>query len=354
MNPDDRHARTGASVKTIKLKQLMIDSPYQPQIPKRMTWTASSLKTFRSDRRKFFWKYIMRIRPQGAADKNLLIGSGLHRCLGAWYRGRRSAMTRIASVFETQLMADAQLSEHYLDQKDFDALMVAVGSFRGMVIGYSRVYADDRATWQIERGLIEKKFMVNCGEFDFAGMIDLVIRRKPGSSRFTFVEHKTASKIRTQQIERLPLDTQIRGYGFGLRNGLKVPVNDVLYDIVGKCKLRRKSNETVDDFTDRIALAYETQHDKYFYREPLPFQNEDIAAFEYEMRQTHREYQFILEGHQGDPKDPRTWGPNDKVCDEYFRVCPYLPCCIQGLSRSTARLYEQGEVLHEELAEADE
>lgn len=351
-----------------KLPVLMKDSPFKPIIPERMVWTSSSLKLFRKCKRKFFWKYIMRLRTLGR-DKNLLIGSGFHHALGQWYRGRRSSMQPIAERMVQQMTADAALSVDYVSQADYDDMMKAMTTFTGMVVGYERIYNADRHNWRFDRDLIEKRFVVDCGRFCYSGKIDLVMRRREGSSRRTLVEHKTTSKIRTDYIRRLPIDTQCRGYVFGAIEGLGVPVDEVLYDVVAKCKLRRKTNETIDAFNKRIAETYASEPDRWFYREMLPFHRESLESFKYDLHQTHKEYEKIIAPltnpkltskerlqllfEQVGPDNPHAWTPNDATCDEFFRVCPYIDLCLQGLDRGTCRQFEQGQNLHEELADED-
>ncbi len=348
----------------LMLPQLMLQNPFGPfAVPKRMIWTSSSIKMFRKCRRKWFWRYIMRLGPK-YRDKNLMIGGAFHNCLGEWYKGKRADMKKIAARYTKQLKDEAERTAAYFDEEELEKLHSAIETFHGMMIGYSQCYEGDRAAWSIDRASIEAEFLLDMGEFDYAGKIDLAAGR-PGSKGRFLVEHKTASSIRDSYADRLPLDTQIRGYTVGAVKGLKIEgVDRVLYDVVQKCKLRRKSNETADDFNARVATAYMSEPDKYFYREELTFSKDDLNAFEHEVRQTHQEFKFIVgEGMKepaalkallgmthADPKDPRTWTPNDGACDDYFRTCEYFGLCTQGLDRGTGTGYEQRDSLHEELS----
>lgn len=359
----------------VGLPRVIIENPYEPvAIPKRMQWTASSLRLFRKCKRKFFWKYVMRLRSRGY-DMNLSTGGCFHNCLGEWYKGRRASMRVLAQRHEANLKRMYDESAAYYDQEDLDKFDTMVKTFVGMMIGYETIYAEDKRTWDIVRDSIEKVFVVDCGEFDYTGKIDLITRIN-GTNDYEEVEHKTVSRrgVGAGYIERLPIDTQIRGYVFGAKRGLGINVKRVLYDVVRKCALRRKSNERQHEFTQRIADDYIARPDFYFYRERIPFARQDIDAFEFELHQTHREYQSIADELRGapaaqaykviaqaagiddaekylvDPRDPRAWAPNDETCDEYFRDCSYLPLCTRGLDRGTGALYDQSSIMHEELA----
>lgn len=351
-----------------KLPQLIIENPFPKlQVPEKMIWTASSVALFRACKRKWFWKYLMRLRTR-YKDKHLLIGGQFHNCLGHWYKGRKASMRKIVRQYVAELEQELSRAAAFYNQDDMDKLRVMCDSFAGMMIGYQQLYQEDKDNWNIARPYIEKSFQVDLGDFFYAGKIDLIAEDDEGWFQ---VEHKTASKIEDSYVERLPLDTQIRGYIFGAKHTFPHKINRVLYDVVGKCKYRRKSNETLQEFTDRIVDAYLSDQARYFYREPLRFSKADIECFLHEVHQTHREYAVIAELKQGraaapikeiakrcgvelpNPMDPRSWVPNDKNCNAYFRTCEYFPLCVRGLDKGTGALYEQGEDLHEELADED-
>jgi hypothetical protein len=192
--------------------------------------------------------------------------------------------------------------------------------------------------------MIEKQFLVPFVEFDFAGKIDLAVDSRKHRK---IVEHKTSSRLRTDYITRLPLDTQIRGYMLGATEGLKLKPEEVTYDVVVKSKWRKKSGETLQEFGERNALRYIEQAPKFFYREDLPVSQEAIDSFVYELHEEHRNYKRIIK--RLDLEDPRAWAPNDDYCDQYFKACEYLDLCLEGLDKSTAVSYDQGTALHEEL-----
>lgn len=336
--------------KVVTLKQLIRENPFDTVIiPERMKWTSSALRQFRKCRRKFFWKYMMRVKPRIKAG-SLIIGSAFHEALGEWYKGRGSVMEKIAARHAKAAEATAKVGADLYDSDEYDKLTTTIETLVGMLSGYAGIYADDRAGWELKREHVEVEFVVDCGDFDFGGKIDVLTRKKGGKNWFV-VEHKTASKIGGSYMERLPLDTQVRAYIFGADRGVGVKPTEVLYDVVRKCSLRRKSNEAHDDYNQRIALDYQARPDFYFYREPLKFAKDDIAAFEYELHQTHKEYQAIVRGDFGDPRDPRSWTPNDATCNEYFRTCEYFGLCTIGLDRGTAMGFEQDAAMHEELSE---
>jgi hypothetical protein len=353
--------------KTLSLRQLIFDHPFPPvTIPERMTWTASSIKLFRSCRRKWFWKYIMRLRPH-YRSRHLIIGSAFHHCLGEWYKGRRASMAQISAPYVAKMQDEVDKNVAYYDQEELDKIDGLLHTFTGMVMGYERVYTGDKKHWRIVPNSVECKFTVDMGDFDYAGKIDLCTEDRR-TKLYHQVEHKTASKIPSSYVERLNLDTQVRGYVFGANKFLGLPIHRVVYDVVRKCQLRKKSGEEQEEFTQRIADDYATRPEHYFFREDLMFDKAAIDAFEYEVRQTHDEYEDIVHPLKNrpitqklvesvfgdkDPLNPRSWNPNDSQCTAYFQLCPYHVLCTGGLDHGTAKLFEQGDDLNEELADED-
>lgn len=353
-----------------------------PSQPPRMTWTSSSLKQFRRCKRKWFWKYLMRLSPKGAMiDRNLFIGKQFHEGLGEWYRGKRSDMRQIALRRASIMRGQTTGELGWYDQDELDKLHQAVDTYAGMLIGYAQAYEQDRREWNIRRETIESTFKVNMGRFDFAGRIDLIAKAPkdwtyggaPAGGEWFICEHKTSSSNYANQsyMDRLRLDTQVRGYLFGARYGLGIHTDFVLYDVVKKCKLRRKSCEDLETFSARVANDYLSRPDFYFHREPLPFPDSALDEFVYELHQTHSEYERIMQqGSQGDfswltdpteppsielttfsHKNPRAWPANDGACQDYFRLCEFHTLCVEGLDAGTSANYRQREELHEELTD---
>lgn len=339
--------------KTVALTQLIRQNPFEPvTLPERMTWTSSSLKLFRSCKRKWFWKYIMRLRPRHR-EKGFIIGSAFHDTLGEWYRGKRAAIEPIAKRYAQAILEEIEEAGDWFDQNDLDDLTATANSFVGMMCGYEAQYSEDKLQWNIRRESIEHKFLVNMGDFDFRGKMDLIAsHRNNGELGIFLTEHKTTIKIDEKYINRLPLDTQVRGYVYGSRHGqLKIKVDHVLYDVVRKTRLRRKANETLEQFDERVAQDYVDRPSFHFYREPLVFKEHHLAAFEHELFQTHKEYTDIIK--QPGALDPRSWTPHDGSCYDFFRECEFIQQCGNGLTKGNAKHLRQSDVYHEELDNED-
>jgi hypothetical protein len=323
---------------------LIIQNPfdYPPEIGERIRWSSSKCKVFDKCKRKFYWKYIMKLRTRGRAS-SLLFGDYFHQGVAEWYRSKRSSMKKIANKFSETAKAEIKKTGEFYDQAEFEKLTTMVNTLTGMLIGYGDVYQAERKTWIIERKNIEVAKTMDMGDFDFIFKADLLTAKKVKSRIVNFlVEHKTAAQIPGSYIDRLPLDFQVRGYTFGCvdKRGLGLKLSEVVYDVVKKCKLRRKSNESAEDFDQRIADDYMARPEFYFFRESLKFDMSDINAFELELNQIHSEYAALI-ARMENPLDPREWKPSDNICTEFYKNCEYQPLCLSGLDKGTGCMYSQ-------------
>lgn len=277
----------------------------------------------------------------------LLIGSVFHEALGEWWRSRRASMKRIAASHAAAAMNEVETNQEFYDQDEYDKLRAVAATLEGMLVGYARTYKEEHNERRIPKEHVEAVFTVEIAPgIQLDGKVDLILPATP--TTMLVVEHKTASSIRASYIERLPLDSQVQAYILGAKFGLGHKVTRVLYDVVRKCRLRRKANETADEFNERIALDYQARPAFYFFREKLKCQPIDSDNFKRNVVRTHREFCCLL---QNPVEYPEEWVPTDTMCDEFFRSCPYLPLCLVGLDKGTARMYRQSDVMHEELFE---
>lgn len=331
------------------LTSLVRESPFKPaDIPAKMIWTASSIKQFRQCPRKFFWKYMYRLRQRypGAALK---LGTAFHECLGAWYRSKRSSMAKIVAPVFKELNELLEKEGQFYDDEEREKLSAGISSFRGMMMGYAEVHKADRDTWKFHRDIgIEREFLIDCGDFYYAGSIDGV----PQVMGCDWVlEHKTASNISESYVGRLALDTQSRGYMFAIMAITGKMPKGTIYNVTQKTKLRRKSDESWESYNSRVAQDYMAQPDKYYYREQLMFTSADIRAFCLELWQTHQMFKLITNSKMA--TNPRAWPIDDQACSAWFKMCEYHSLCTIGLDHGTSLGLEQMEKLHMELGNVD-
>jgi len=308
-----------------------------PRIVTPMKWSYSTLKLFRKCKRKHYWTKIFRLIPRREAAP-LVISNVVHEGLAKWYSSTRASMKRIARTVVKTTKKRIEAQHQFYNQDDYDEMMILLSTVEGMLIGYSRVYSDDKKIWEFNKNDVEAWFNVDRGDYEWRGKIDLLLCK--GKTQLV-MDHKVISNINSSFIDKLPLDGQLRGYIVGARDDLNRLPKRVIYNLIKKCKLRKKSGETTKDFTKRIREDYENRPDFYYSRESLTFDKGDIEAFLRDLDITHEEYSWYINQKVRDPLKPESWPCTDTTCDEYFRNCPFQPLCLEGLNKGTARLYTQ-------------
>lgn len=328
------------------MKKLIRDNPFEePLIPARRVWSYSSLKLFRKCKRKYFWKQIMRLSPRREAE-SLLTSIVVHEALAKWYGSKKGSMKKIVNRLLPSVQKRIEENSVFYDQGEYEQLLIGLATLSGMLLAYEKHYKDDNKLWEVSRQMVECWFQfpvsVNPkskkdGTFDFRGKIDLLPTQK---NKLLIVDHKIVGRIGESFVEKLQLDGQLRSYVLGVTRSLNQKPYKVVYNLVRKCKLRRKSQESADEYAARIQEDYLTRPDFYFQREPVRFSLEDVKDFEHDLRKTHLEYMHLIES-SSDPLDPREWVCNDAACDEYFRLCEYFPLCTQCLDKGTGKMFTQ-------------
>jgi len=320
------------------MKSLIIKNPFEkdPLIPKRTSWSYSAIKLFRKCKRKFFWKYVFRLSSRQESSP-LVISNTMHKGLAEWYSGKRISMKKIATRIVNETQKRIEQNVNFYDQAEYDKLQILLNTITGMLMAYAKFYSKDKEIWSVTKKDTEVWFQTNLGSFDFKGRIDLLPLQR---GKQLVLDHKVVSQIGQSFVEKLSMDGQLRGYILGCRKGLNRSPKRVVYNLIRKCKLRQKSNESLKEFSERICLDYVDRPDFYFQRETLIFSNNDVKAFEHDLRKTHAEYSWLIDN-ASNPLDPKEWTCNDAACDDYFRTCEFFPLCAGCLDVGTSRLYTQ-------------
>ena len=266
----------------------------------------------------------------------MLISLTGQQALSKWY-STRLLMSSIAKKIIKKVWVDIEKTASYYDQEEYDDIKIGLAKLRGLLMGYEKVYKEEREQWNCLKEDTEVKFLIYYNTYIFKGFIDMlpIIKDKP-----VLFETKIVSNINVAFIERLPMDGQVRGYILGARKALKIKPKQVIYNAIKKCKLRKKSGESVDEFCERIADDYKERPEFYFHREKLRFASEDVLAYEHAVAQTHRMYIRLI-AEAKDPLNPLAWPECDHSCAEFNRTCEFLPLCTQGLDIATSKMYEQ-------------
>lgn len=309
----------------------------------RSVLTYSALNTFRNCPRKYKLRYLDHLRPQAQPD-SLAFGSVIHEALERWYRLPADSHRPLAILdFLDATYPNRQANEHEKARWHLA---------RAMMTGYARRYAcEPFDVLEIEKTFEGQIRNPDTGRqsqtFTMAGKVDGIVRL---DGEVYLAEHKTASSLTGDYLDRLWTDTQIALYSFYLRE-LGYPVVGVIYNILLKARLQQRVGETEAEFeARRAALAaknksgkssaqrQEPETDETFearlaewYARPEAFHRERIYLSEDRLAMLQDEVWEVTQQYL-DANRRGKWLLNTANCFSYQRPCPYLPYCQSGFS----------------------
>jgi len=323
-----------------------------PTPPDKSVLTYSALNTFRNCPRKYKHRYVDCLRPREKAE-SLSFGSVVHSAVELWYRsvGAPDRITSMLAHIDRQFPASAG------DERAKAHWHLA----RAMLTGYAACYADeDFEIVEIEKPFTGEIRNPDTGRssqtFVMSGKADAIVRRADG---LYLLEHKTASSVDANYLDKLWTDTQIALYSHYLRQ-LGYPIVGVIYNVLLKSRLQQKAGETEAEFAIRYAeLAAKNKNGKSTAKRQLPETDEEyqarLAEWYSRPEAFHREHVYLSEERLAmlqeevweitqqylDARRRGKWLLNTSNCFSYQRPCEYLPYCQSGFNPNIVdNLYE--------------
>lgn len=326
---------------------------------RRTITTYSMWSLFRNCRRACELRYIKELAPI-KLDHNLSFGSLIHECLEKWHRGRDLAevLNHIDKSLPNRSRDDGQKADWHLAT----AMM--------------RSYAEHYPVEDFDVVFLEKTFegrIVNPAtgapsrSFVLAGKVDGIVCI---DGRFYLLEHKTASQLDGDYLERLWTDFQVTLYAHYVEQVFGVKIAGIIYNVLVKARLQQGKGETQDEFEARRAeLLAKSKTGKTTATRKMPesdtdFQNRLMAKYA-EPGMFHRETLYIsrdqFEILQADLweltqqfLDCRRRGvfyQNTSYCFFHHRPCAYFALCRSGGSENVIANFYEHRPAHEELRE---
>jgi hypothetical protein len=322
-----------------------------------MVTTYSMWNLFRNCRKAAELRYLDHLVPI-ERDRNLHFGSLIHECLELWHRDRD--LPRVLDIIDRRCAARAQDE----DQKRDWHLATA------MMRGYAARYPAE----EFEVGALERVFegpIVNPAtgaasrSFRLAGKVDGIIRI---GQEYFILEHKTASQIDSDYLERLWTDFQITLYAHYVEQTMGLPITGILYNVLVKARLQQSKGETEEEFEARraellaksktgrtTARRREPESDEEFQRR-LAEKYADPAMFHRERLILSRDRFDVLRSELWELTqaflDARRRGvfyQNTSFCFNYQRPCAYFALCRSNGNPNVIENFYQRAEPNEEL-----
>lgn len=312
-----------------------------PSPNEKTVLTFSAMNAFRNCPCKYRYRYLDRLRPIQRAD-SLAFGSVIHGGLELWYKNAASP-DRFTKLLD---YIDQAFPKRGCDENERANWQRA----RAMLVGYVARYPEE----EFEILAVEHEFSCEIRNpdtdatsraFSLAGKVDGIVLRRDGKY---LLEHKTASHVDAQYLDKLWTDTQIHLYSLALR-GLGYDIRGIIYSVLLKTRLQQRQGETESEFEERrLALAAKNKTGKSSAKRQEPETDEEfqgrLAAWHADPGAYHREVLLVdqmrlrmVAEEMWDITRQMLYARcrnrylcNTSFCFAWQRPCGYLPLCQSG------------------------
>lgn len=325
----------------------------------RIVTTYSMWSLFRNCRKACDWRYVNELVPI-KRDHNLSFGSLIHECLEKWHRNRdlSTVLNHIDRSLPGRSNDEGQKADWHLAM----AMMKSYAE-RYPVEGFDVVFLEKT----FEGKIVNPATGAPSRSFILAGKVDGIVCI---NGRFYLLEHKTASQMDGDYLEKLWTDFQITLYAHYVEQVFGIKIAGIIYNILVKARLQQSKGETEAEFEVRRAeLLAKSKTGKTTATRKMPESDTDFQerlAVKYaEPGMFHRETLYIsrdqFETLQADLweltqqfLDCRRRGvfySNTSYCFFYHRPCAYFALCRSGGSENVIENFYEHKPPHEELRE---
>lgn len=319
--------------------------------------TYSMWSLFRNCRKACEYRYEIGLTSR-EKDPNLSFGSLIHDCLQLWHECRN-----LAAVLELLDRACAGRTADESVRRDWHLA-------RAIMTGYvSRYPREDFTVVALEKTfegpIVNPATGAASRSFVLAGKVDGIVRI--GNDHY-ILEHKTASTIDADYLERLWTDFQIAIYSHYVERALGIPISGVIYNVLGKARLQQGKGETEEEYQARraeliaksksgttTAKRKMPESDEY-YQARLAEKYADLTMFHRETLYLSRDRFEILRAELWELTqaflDARRRGvfyQNTSFCFNYNRPCAYFPICRSNGNPNVIENFYTITPPHEEL-----
>ncbi len=332
------------------------------------TLTYSALKMFRNCRRMYDLRYNRHLVPIDEDSDAKALGTIFHGCMERWY-GRDMAMSTEQAVNSILEYIDGACPGRVQFERQRKIWHLA----RAMILGYVKRYPTEdfdvvAVEKEFESRIINPETDCPSRTFLMRGKVDGIILK---DGKHYLLEHKSASTIDGNYIERLPMDFQITLYADYIEKFLNIRIAGIFYNVVGKAQLKQSKGETEAEFEERrAALIAKSKTGKSSAKQQAPESDEDfqarLATKYAEGDMFHREL-LIISRDQFNTLNSEIWELcqqlllarragrwylNSDHCFFYSKPCPYFPICRSNENPNVIENFYRVAPPHSELSGA--
>ncbi len=287
-----------------KLEERGTMKPTDPSTIKDKVWDYSTLSSFQTCRKKYYWEHVRNLRPKmkGVA---LEFGGAIHEGLDVYYK-------QVATVGNEQAIKEAiaKFSGMYQDREGDELRTVANGV--KMLEWYGKKYKDEPFKTV---GKPETGFVFFIGDVLYGGRIDLPV---DWDGNLWIMEHKTTTRLTGGYFDQYELDKQVTGYIIAAEEYFKE--RKVMGCIVN----------VMEPWKELIRPTSKSKSpEDHFLRKPITRSTFVKERFKLNVQRIVRDITWCHENNEFMEAEKK------EVCQYYNRPCPYLQLCQYGENERT-------------------
>lgn len=302
--------------------------------------TFSAARKFQSCHKAYYNRYKQYLVPL-EQNETLFLGSTIHNALEFWYKRDPNDHTIESQIGRLIDEAYPMRESDEKQKRDWHLAKAMMGGYLNQYPSEELEITDTELEFSVP--VINPNTKRASRSFELMGKVDALVKL---NGLYFIMEHKTASLITGDYIEKLPMDFQINLYAMALSRYKNIPIAGVIYNVIQKSKIRQKQGETEiafeirrqeliqksktgktsakrqlpesdEDFQFRLNSVY--QDPKMFHREILYLSQEDIRRTQHQLWEITQE---IL-----NTQKRGVWSQNTDNCFKYHSPCMYFPLC---------------------------
>lgn len=152
-------------------------------------------------------------------------------------------------------------------------------------------------------------------------------------------ETKTKARIEDAAADKLTFEMQVMVYAWAIEQMYGEQIAGVTYNLVRRPQLRRKKDEMLPEFIERIREDIAARPDFYYARQEVPLHESHFARFRSEFTSM---LENVIRWWEGE-LDFR----NSAACNGSYGTCEFMPVC----SRKKLEAFSKRDVVFPELSE---
>ncbi len=325
----------------------------EPEKPWQVT--ISTVRTFDTCKRKFYWRYV---RSIGGSYLHLpfYVGTFVHEGIEMFYKGRdiEDILETISTKIQEKSAQYNIRPEDVPKKEQMDSVILAA------LEAYIKQKKRSKEKWITESAEKAYRMALPGLKLKFRGALDLVVKRKRknGDKVRTIVDHKVLAMISHTLNEGIFQNAQIQLYPLLYKACTGLKIYDGYFNVIMKPKIRQRMADTRDDYLDRLRALYIDKEEEMFWRKHHIFEERHVQEAYNNFLMSVEQIEQILEDAGDDYHDAQKWQKNTERCFDYFTECPYFKLCRFGEAPENALFldraveYISGQVIDEPEIEA--